>query len=185
MMARSPSFTRNVPVRSKPKPRFDKYLFAGLEIELGNPVGFVLNPGEIYMGPLVPPARQKVYMLRGTYQFIANDHDAITLVQQEWAVGVQSKMIDVRGLPSWKDADIVDRTASGQERSSLEQFVVQVSNLFVDIQGFDVEQMTDEIRAEFFTRYILLRDHAVTYRRLVAQMDGVFEVLQQKIMEIV
>ncbi len=138
-----------------------------------------------------------LYMSKRTYEDITGDDDyAISAVQKaiEGArMGVKTKVVDASTLPrqATNPVPVVDRSkgtvdAKNKNRmGDLEQFVEQVAGLFLDLQGFDFTKMSDEDRNDMLVRYGKLRDRAAGYRRLVAQMEGSFEVIQKAIMEMV
>jgi hypothetical protein len=205
--ARTPAISRSAPPAVRPRPRFKPGFFSGAHIvrcAMHPETGVQLSRGEVVLGPVSAlgdlaksqPFKVVLYMSTATYDLVTEDDGALTVVQEaiaRWdapepdkmrrmAVGIQTKMVDASIRPGGHK---VARPVGPQpDNRDLELFVTQVLNLFTDIQGFDMTRMTGEVRLDFFNRYNLLRDKARTYRELMAQLEGSFEVLQRKMLEL-
>lgn len=201
-----PKPNRSAPPAVRPRPRFKPNFFANALIirSRRDPISNLeLMRGEVVLGPASMAGSLSgqqtfeitLWMSSATYDLVTEDQQALSEVQQEIAkhaaylrggnVGVKTKMADVSGQSFGPPQAVVDRQAPGTRRADdLEVFVAQVTNLFTDIQGFDMTRMTGEQRLEFFHRYGLLRDKVRTYRELMATVEGSFEILQKKMMEL-
>lgn len=199
-----PKPNRSVPPAARARPRFSANFFRDAHIvrtQKHPDHGLELDRGEIVLTPIdrlgALSGNQSfhcvIFMNNATYDLVTNDDDALSKVQDEIAdwprrenMGVKAHVADVSDRPSFgAPPAVVDRQVGGRERADeLEVFVEQVLNLFTDIQGFDMSRMTGETRLEFFNRYGLLRDKAKKYRTLMANLEGAFEVLQKKMMEL-
>lgn len=200
-----PKPNRSAPPAARPRPKFKPGFFANALIvrTKKDPVtnldllrgDVVLGPPEM-LGSLSGPQNFEVvcWMSSATYDLVTEDQKALSDLQMEIAkhaaylkggnVGVKAKIVDVSQQSFGPPQAVVDRNAPVHRADDLEVFVQQVTNLFTDIQGFDMSRMTGETRLEFFNRYGLLRDRVRMYRELMGQVEGSFEVLQKKMMEL-
>lgn len=200
-----PKPNRSAPPAARPRPKFKQNFFSNALIVRSrrDPItNLELMRGEVtlgspdMLGSLAGPQNFEVvcWMSSATYDLVTEDQQALSAMQMEIAkhaaylrgglVGVKSKLVDVSHQTFGAPAAVVDRNAPVQRADDLEVFVQQVTNLFTDIQGFDMSRMTGETRLEFFNRYGLLRDKVRMYRELMGQVEGSFEVLQKKMMEL-
>jgi len=200
-----PKPNRAVAPAARPRPRFKPNFFAnGLIVRTRrDPItNMELMRGEVVLGPPEMAGSLSgqqnfevvLWMSSATYDLVTEDQQALSEIQMEIAkhaaylkggnVGVKTKVADVSQSSFGPPQAVVDRSAPVQRADDLEVFVQQVLNLFTDIQGFDMSRMTGETRLEFFKRYGLLRDRVRMYRELMGQVEGSFEVLQKKMMEL-
>lgn len=200
-----PKPNRSAPPAARPRPKFKPGFFRNaLIVRTQKDPIFNLEflRGEVTLGPpemLGSLSGQQnfevvCWMSSATYDLVTEDQRALSDLQMEIAkhaaylkggnVGVKSKLVDVSQRSFGAPEAVVDRHAPVHRADDLEVFVQQVTNLFTDIQGFDMSRMTGETRLEFFNRYGLLRDRVRMYRELMGQVEGSFEVLQKKMMEL-
>jgi hypothetical protein len=188
-----PIASGSVPVRKRPV-RFHPGFFEGATCDLAlvHPhTGLVIDEGTFYLEWVLGAFGHSLQMLvtRSTYEAIVSNEDLIFQVKAAihtgLPMGVKSKLIDVRDTPAWgrEVPPIVDRSAGEPATLNLVSFSHRVAGLVTDILGFDMTQMSDEVRGDFVERYSKIRDEAREYREAMARVDGALEILQGKIRE--
>ncbi len=184
-----------VPVRKRPV-RFTPGFFEHAECDLAlvHPrTGLAIDEGTFYLETALRDPfgglRYLILITRSTYEAIISNGDLIAEVKAAihtgLPMGVKSKLIDIRETKAWlHDAPpIVDRSTGEPATLNLVSFSHRVAGLVTDILGFDMTQMSDEVRGDFVERYSKIRDEAREYREAMARVDGALEILQGKIRE--